>query len=165
MARGLYLPGDLVDEMERVLGRLLQKTQVTCILLADVSGQLICTAGQTSGFDPATVAALTASDMSATGELARQLGEAKPFRIHFHEGEQRHLYLTDVGGSLLLVVVFEARVPIGLVRVFTERAARELLPLIDEYETSLEQAGQLVSEGFDESLLDELDDAFGSLLD
>jgi predicted regulator of Ras-like GTPase activity (Roadblock/LC7/MglB family) len=165
MARGLYLPGGLVDEMERVLDRLQQKTQVTCVLLADVSGQLICTAGQTSGFDPATVAALTASDMSATGELARQLGEAEPFRIHFHEGEQSHLYLADVGGSLLLVVVFETRVPIGLVRVFTERAARELLPLTHRYETSLEQAGQLVGEAFDESLLDELDDAFGSLFD
>jgi predicted regulator of Ras-like GTPase activity (Roadblock/LC7/MglB family) len=162
MARGLYLPGDLVDELERVLGRLQQKTQVTCVLLADVSGQLICRTGQASGFDAATVAALTASDMSATGELARQLGEDKPFRIHFHEGEQRHLYLTEVGGSLLLVVVFESHVPIGLVRVFTERAARELLPLTHRYETSLAQAGQLVSEAFDESLLDELDDAFGS---
>jgi predicted regulator of Ras-like GTPase activity (Roadblock/LC7/MglB family) len=163
MARGLYLPRDLMDEIERVLGQLQQKTQVTCVLLADVGGQLICTTGQASGFDAASVAALTASDMSATAELARQLGEAKPFRIHFHEGEQRHLYLADVGGSLLLVVVFETRVPIGLVRVFTERAARELLPLTHRYETSLEQAGQLVSEAFDESLLDELDDAFGSL--
>lgn len=163
MARGLYLPGGLMDEMEHVLGRLQQKTQATCVLLADVSGQLIYITGQASGFDAATVAALTASDMSATGELARQLGEAKPFRIHFHEGEQHHLYLADVGGSLLLVVVFETRVPIGLVRVFTERAARELLPLTYRYETSLEQAEQLASEAFDESLLDELDDAFGSL--
>ena len=163
MARGLYLPGDLIDEIERVLSRLQQKTQVTCVLLADVSGQLICTRGQASGFDAGTVAALTASDMSATAELARQLGEAKPFRILFHEGEQRHLYLSDVGGSLLLVVVFETRIPIGLVRVFTERAARELLPLTSRYETTLEQAGGVVSETFDESLLDEMDEAFGSL--
>lgn len=163
MAQGLYLPGDVTDEIERVLSRLQQKTQVTCVLLADVSGQLICTSGQASGFDAATVAALTASDMSATAELARQLGEAKPFRMLFHEGEQRHLYLSDVGGSFLLVVVFETHIPIGLVRVFTERAARELLPLTFRYETTLERAGGVMSEAFDESVLDELDEAFGSL--
>jgi predicted regulator of Ras-like GTPase activity (Roadblock/LC7/MglB family) len=163
MTPGLYLPGDLLDEMDRILSQLQRKTQVSCVLLADVSGQLICTVGQESGFDARTVAALTASDMSATAELARQLGEAKPFRILFHEGERRHLYLSDVGSSLLLVVVFDTRVPIGLVRVFTERAARELLPVTSRYETALEQAGGMVSDTFDESLLDELDGAFGPL--
>jgi predicted regulator of Ras-like GTPase activity (Roadblock/LC7/MglB family) len=163
MMQGTYLPADLLDEMDGVLNQLQQKTQVTCVLLADVSGQLICTVGHAAGFDPASVAALTASDMSATAELARQLGEAKPFRMLFHEGEQRHLYLSDVGNSLILIVVFETRVPIGLVRVFTERAARELLPLKAKYETALEQAGGVVSEAFDESLLDELDEAFGSV--
>ena len=101
--------------------------------------------------------------MSATAELARQLGEPKPFRVLFHEGERRHLYLCDVGSSFILIVVFEARVPIGLVRVFTERAAVELLPLIQKYETALEQAGGVLSEAFDDSLLDELDETFGSL--
>ena len=163
MTRGRYLPGELIDEMDRILSQLQHKTQVSCVLLADISGQLICTAGHESGFDAGTVAALTASDMSATAELARQLGEAKPFRILFHEGESRHLYLSDVGSSLLLIVVFDTRIPIGLVRVFTERAAQELLPLTSRYETALEQAGGVVSETFDESLLDELDEAFGSL--
>jgi predicted regulator of Ras-like GTPase activity (Roadblock/LC7/MglB family) len=163
MTRGLYLPAGLLDELDLILNQLLQKTQVTCVLLADISGQLISTVGQVSGFDASSVAALTASDMSATAELARQLGEAKPFRILFHEGERRHLYLSDVGSSFILVVVFESRVPIGLVRVFTERASRELLPLTERYETALEQAGGMVSETFDRSLLDRLDEALGSL--
>jgi len=163
MTRGLYLPAGLLEEIDRILNQLQQKTQVTCVLLADISGQLISTVGQVSGFDAVTVAALTASDMSATAELAKQLGEVKPFRMLFHEGERRHLYLSEVGSSLILVVVFETRVPIGLVRVFTDRAARELQPLTDRYETGLEQAGGVVSEDFDESLLDQLDEAFGSL--
>jgi predicted regulator of Ras-like GTPase activity (Roadblock/LC7/MglB family) len=163
MAHGLFLSAELMDEIESVLAQLIQKTQVSCVLLADVSGQLISSAGQTLGFDAQTVAALTASDMSATAELARQLGESKPFRILFHEGERRHLYLTDVGNSLILIVVFETRVPIGLVRVFSERAAQELLPLVDEYETDLEQAGAMLNDAFDDSLLDELDEALGTL--
>jgi len=157
------LPTGLLDEMDSILNQLQNKTQVTCVLLADISGQLICTVGQVSSLDAVSVAALTASDMSATAELAKQLGEDKPFRIHFHEGERRHLYLSDVGSSFILVVVFETRVPIGLVRVFTERAARELQLLTDRYETALDQAGEAFSEGFGESLLDELDEVFGSL--
>jgi predicted regulator of Ras-like GTPase activity (Roadblock/LC7/MglB family) len=149
--------------MERILSQLQQKTQVTCVLLADISGQLICTAGQVSGFNAISVAALTASDMSATAELARQLGETKPFRILFHEGERRHLYLSDVGNSFILVVVFETRIPIGLVRVFSERAANELQSLTDRYEAALDQTEEALSEDFDESLLDELDEVFGSL--
>lgn len=163
MTQGLYLPAGLLDDIDRILNQLQQKTQVTSVLLADISGTLVHTVGQAMGFDPVNVAALTASDMSATAELARQLGEAKPFHMLFHEGEQRHLYLCDVGNSLILIVVFEARVPIGLVRVFTERAARELLTVKDKYETAMEQARGVVTEAFDETLLGELDEAFGSV--
>jgi predicted regulator of Ras-like GTPase activity (Roadblock/LC7/MglB family) len=163
MTRGLYLPTDLMDELDHILAQLHHKTQVTCVLLADITGQLICTSGEVSGFNAASVAALTASDMSATAELAMQLGETKPFRMLFHEGEKRHLYLSDVENSFILVVVFDARVPIGLVRVFTDRAARELACLIDRYETALDQSGPVLSDDFDESVMDELDGFLGSL--
>ena len=71
--------------------------------------------------------------------------------------------LTLVGNSFILVVVFETRVPIGLVRVFSERAANELQSLTERYEATLDQGGEVLSEDFDESLLEELDEVFGSL--
>ena len=162
MKRGLYLSAGLIDQMDRILTELRQKTRVNCVILADVSGQLISATGATAGFDAQAVAALTASDMSATAELARQLGEAKPFRHLFHEGEQRHLYLSDVGSSLILIVVFETNVPIGLVRVFTERAAQELLPLTDSYESAIDYTHSVLNGAFDEALSDELDGVFGA---
>ena len=152
----------LIDRIDRILARLLGESGAVCVLLADVSGQLISAVGQTSRFEPATVAALTASDMSATAELARQLGEAKPFRILFHEGERHHLYLCSVGGSFILVVVFMSTVPIGLVRLFTERAVEELLKLTDRFEVALERVGGAFSEAFEDSLNDRLEDIFGS---
>jgi len=153
----------LIDQIDRILAHLLQKSKATCVLLADISGQLISATGGVSRFDPRTVVALTASDMSATAELAKHLGESKPFHILFHEGERHHLYLSSIGSSLILAVVFEAAVPIGLVRLFTERAVKELLQLTQEFETALEQAGGAFSETFEDSLADELEDAFGSL--
>mgnify|MGYP001826881908 CR=1 FL=1 len=153
----------LIDRIDRILDRLLGQSGAACVLLTDVSGQLISAVGQTTRFEPGTVAALTASDMSATAELARQLGEAKPFRILFHEGERHHLYLCSVGGSFILVVVFTSTVPIGLVRLFTERALGELLKLAGQFEVALERVGGAFSETFEDSLNDRLEDVFGSL--
>ncbi len=153
----------VIEEIYQILAHLVKKSKATCVLLADVSGQLISNAGEVSKFDPGTVVALTASDMSATAELAKQLGESKPFHILFHEGERRHLYLSSIGSSLILAVVFEATVPIGLVRLFTTRAVKELLQLTDHFEAALEQAGGAFGDTFEDSLADELEDAFGSL--
>jgi predicted regulator of Ras-like GTPase activity (Roadblock/LC7/MglB family) len=153
----------VMDQIEYILSHLLQKSRATCVLLADISGQLISSVGEISQLDPGAVSALSASDISATAELARQLGESKPFRILFHEGERHHLYLSVVGSSLILIVVFAATVPIGLVRLFTERAVKELLQLTSEFEAALEQVGGAFSESFEESLADELEDAFGQL--
>lgn len=153
----------VIEEIGQILAHLLKKSKATCVLLADVSGQLISSAGQVSEFDPGTVVALTASDMSATAELAKQLGESKPFHILFHEGERRHLYLSSIGSSLILAVVFEATVPIGLVRLFTTRAVKELLQLTDQFEAALEQAGGAFGDTFEGLLADELEDVFGSL--
>jgi predicted regulator of Ras-like GTPase activity (Roadblock/LC7/MglB family) len=153
----------LVDQIDHIMAHLLSKSGSVCVLLADVSGQLISAVGHTSQFEPGTVAALTAGDMSATAELARQLGEPKPFHILFHEGERHHLYLCGVGSSFILVVIFRSTVPIGLVRLFTERAVKELLRLTDQFEEALEQAGGAFSETFEDSLSDQLEDIFGSL--
>ena len=153
----------VIDEIEYILSHLLQKSKATCVLLADISGQLIGSAGEISQLDPGAVSALSASDISATAELARQLGESKPFHILFHEGERHHLHLSVVGSSLILIVVFAATVPIGLIRLFTERGVKELLQLTAEFEAALEQAGGAFSETFEESLADELEDAFGQL--
>ncbi len=153
----------VIDQIDRILAHLLEKSKGTSVMLADVSGQLISATGDMSHFDPRTVVALTASDMSATAELAKHLGETKPFQILFHEGERHHLYLSSIGSSLILAVVFQAAVPIGLVRLFTERAVKELLHLTDAFEAALEEAGGAFSETFEDSLADELEDAFGSL--
>ncbi|TKJ31278.1 MAG: hypothetical protein CEE40_01870 [Chloroflexi bacterium B3_Chlor] len=56
----------VIDEIEYILSHLLQKSKATCVLLADISGQLIGSAGEISQLDPGAVSALSASDISAT---------------------------------------------------------------------------------------------------
>ena len=135
MAANLVLPADLKARIEVVLDELHRKAHASCLLLCDVGGQLISRSGALEGLDATTFAALTAGDVAATTEMARMLGEQKPFRLLFHEGERQSVYVSCVGPSFLLAVVFQAAVKIGLVRLYTGQAVRELIPLAQQFAT------------------------------
>lgn len=163
MENSFGLTSEQMDRINHILKQLYIKSQASCILLADISGQLISLMGRKEDIDPVIVAALTASDMSATAELARQIGEESPFKLLFHEGERQNLYLSGVGDSFIMIVIFKTTVPIGLVRIFTKQAIQQLLPLADEFEALLKRPAQTVTESFGHSLAEELDQVFGDL--
>ncbi|MCX7840807.1 MAG: roadblock/LC7 domain-containing protein [Anaerolineae bacterium] len=160
MPKPVILPQAQVERIEQILDELRSKTRASYVFLADISGQLIQARGITGATDLTTLAALTASNMAATAEMARQIGENQPFRLMFHEGSRRNIYLSQVGTSFLLAVVFDAEVQIGLVRLFSKRATEELLALADEYEAIVRQTPSMMEAGFDVAL----DQALDSLL-
>lgn len=157
MPKPVILPESQAERIEQILDELRTKTRASYVFLADISGQLIHARGITGAADVTTLAALTASNMAATAEMARQIGESQPFRLMFHEGSHRNIYLSQVGESFLLAVVFDAEVQIGLVRLFSKRATEELLALADEYEKIVRQTPSMMEAGFDVALDQALD--------
>ncbi|MBI3286644.1 MAG: roadblock/LC7 domain-containing protein [Chloroflexi bacterium] len=157
----LTLPAELVERIDQALARLHEKTQALYVLLADMSGQLISAAGRVLEVDPVSLAALAASNLAATKELARLAGEPSSFGHLFHEGKARNIYLSEVAQRFVLVVVFDPKSQIGLVRLFAKQAVRELDQLAGELEASGEQAGSLVDSDFTRSLSEGLDRALG----
>lgn len=151
MGAVLSISNELADKISAVLAELHQKTDATCVLLADTSGQLVGRHGSI-GADTAIFAALAASDMAATAELARILKETEPFKMHLHEGRQNNIYLCTVQGSFLLAVVFRTSVQIGLVRIFSSRAAEALVPLAKEFESQQAQPRNGIDADFAASL-------------
>lgn len=160
MPKPVILPEAQVERIEQILDELRAKTRASYVFLADISGQLIHARGVTRATDLAALAALTASNMAATAEMARQIGESQPFRLMFHEGAKRNIYLSQVAASFLLAVVFDAEVQIGLVRLFSKRAVEELQALAKEYERIVEQTPAMMEAGFEGAL----DDALEALL-
>ncbi len=152
MAISFLLPPEVADRIESILAQLRYKTQASCILLADIGGQLIGEQGTMDHFDTAIFSALTAGNMAATAEIARQVGEETHFKQVFHEGERQSVYLCSVGDSFLLVVVFSTRVQIGLVRLFARQAVKQLLPLAGEFEALQAQPGEAIDVDFGEAL-------------
>jgi predicted regulator of Ras-like GTPase activity (Roadblock/LC7/MglB family) len=160
MSDGFVLPTQQLDKVEQHLSRLYDKTGAACVLLIDISGQLISHKGTAEGVDLTALAALAAGDMAAVTEMARLVGERDRFKLLFHEGENHNVFISTVGRSFLLAVIFKTSVRIGLVRLFTREAATQLLEVAEKFEATRDQVSQIVDADFTTSLTTELERAF-----
>ncbi|MDP9203324.1 MAG: roadblock/LC7 domain-containing protein [Gemmatimonadota bacterium] len=144
----------ITESLKRFLG----ETRSSCALLVDRSGQLVTTVGEAPGLDTTAFASLTAADYSANDQLAKLVGE-NDFSSLFHQGEKESIYVADIARRLLLVIIFDSRTTVGLVRLRIKDEIEELTPLIDRVfsrgRDSAASAGHLL-EGAD----DEIDKLF-----
>jgi len=113
------------QEITTVIEKLLRESNSKCVYLVDKDGQLISATGETKDIDATSLASLTAGNIAATGGLAKIIGE-KEFSILFHEGERDNLHISVVGQRVILVVIFDKRSSLGLVRLRVKKASDEL---------------------------------------
>ena len=112
-------------KLAAILQRLCEDSKGKAVFLIDKAGQLIASAGETASVDTTSLASLTAGNIAATGGLAQLLGE-KEFTVLFHEGEKDNLHISVVGQRGILVVLFDRRSSLGLVRLRVKRAAEDI---------------------------------------
>lgn len=124
----------LFEEESELLGgtlrRLLVESNSRAIFLIDKNGQQITSAGDVEPFDTTSLASLTAGNVAATDGLARLIGE-REFSVLFHEGQQDHIHISIVAKRAILVVIFDDRSSLGLVRLRVKRASVELEQIFD----------------------------------
>ena len=155
------LPVEMAEQIEQTLSNLRRMTEAESVMLADVSGQLVSLHGEIEESDPVLIAALAAGDVAAMSELSRQIGEQNPSGSFLHEGEHKSIYLLNVGTSFILLVIFRAETLVGMVRLFTGRAAEQLESISREYEELMEQPKAAPGADFGTALAGELERAFG----
>ena len=95
------------------------------MFLIDKNGQQIASAGEIEQFDTTSLASLTAGNVAATDGLAKLIGE-REFSVLFHEGQQDHIHISIVAKRAILVVIFDDRSSLGLVRLRVKRASVDL---------------------------------------
>ena len=108
-----------------VIEKLLREANAKVIFLVDKNGQMISGVGEIERFDTTSLASLTAGNIAATGGMAKLIGE-KEFSILFHEGEKDNLHISIVAGRVILVVLFDSRSSLGLVRLRVKKSSEEL---------------------------------------
>jgi predicted regulator of Ras-like GTPase activity (Roadblock/LC7/MglB family) len=101
------------------------------VLLIGRDGQPIAEAGEVGEIDVTSLSSLTAGNVAATGGISKILRE-KDFTSQFHEGEKTHVHITLVGGRAILVVLFDERSSLGLVRLRVKKASEEMSKLFDQ---------------------------------
>ncbi len=114
-----------------VAERLVSEANAKAIFLVDKNGQLIADAGELKGIDTTSLASLVAGNIAATGGLAKILGEEE-FPIHFHQGARDSLHITIVAQRIILVVIFDERSSLGLVRLRVKKAGQRLAEIFEQ---------------------------------
>jgi predicted regulator of Ras-like GTPase activity (Roadblock/LC7/MglB family) len=159
-SRQVILNGKQYEAITKVLSELATKTKASAILFADMSGQLISQRGNTEDMNTTVLSALAASDFAATSEMAKLVGEEAKFKLLFHEGEKRNVYLSNVGDDFFLVVVFDVSVTLGLIRIYTKKAIEDLLTALEAEGEEGESTEKMIDDDFSSLLGDALDDNF-----
>jgi predicted regulator of Ras-like GTPase activity (Roadblock/LC7/MglB family) len=108
-------------EISGIIGKLLSEANAKSVFLVDKDGQLIASSGETSDIDSTSLASLTAGNIAATGGLAKLIGE-REFSILFHEGAKDNIHISIVEQRVILVVIFDERSSLGLVRLRVKKA-------------------------------------------
>ncbi|PLX90843.1 MAG: dynein regulation protein LC7 [Desulfuromonas sp.] len=152
---------DEVVKVKEILDSLLKASNSKSIYLVDKNGQMIATAGDVTGMDTTSLASLTAGNIAATGGLAKLVGE-KEFAIQFHEGEKDNIHISIVGSRVILVIIFDERSSLGLVRLRVKKASTALEALFDEIsaKSNDQSSGRERSNPFAEITDDDIDNLF-----
>jgi predicted regulator of Ras-like GTPase activity (Roadblock/LC7/MglB family) len=114
-----------VNELDRVLGELVSRSEASAALIIDKAGFLIAQTGDFGEFDSTTLAALAAGTYAATQGMASVISEPN-FTCVYQQGENFSLLVRNVDLETLVVVVFQAHVSVGAVKYFANSAVPQL---------------------------------------
>jgi len=141
MTRFLCSDFILFDEEFRlikdVISRLKADAQAKVVFIVDKNGQT--NRGRRGHGEPRhdLLASLTAGNGGGDGRLARLIGE-RGVPVLFHEGERDNVYISVVAQRVILVVIFDERSSLGLVRLRVRKANAELERIFDTIQQKLE---------------------------
>ncbi|GMV79180.1 MAG: hypothetical protein AMXMBFR7_03640 [Planctomycetota bacterium] len=150
-----------VEDINKLLGDFLERSQAKCALLIDKEGHLVTKKGFTKSFNTDSIAALVAGSFASTREVAKLLGETE-FSVLFHQGKNENIHIGLVAERALVVIIFDDRTTLGMVRLYAEELTTKLsdtlLKAIDKHKDKNDGVGAEYEKAAEKAL----DDFFGS---
>lgn len=159
MSGGWVMHEEDFRRIKDVIARLRSDANAKLVFLVDKNGQQIASHGEME-VDQTSLASLTAGNVAATDGLARLIGE-KEFSILFHEGERDNLHISVVAQRVILVVVFDERSSLGLVRLRVKRTSAELVEIFAAMDVHAQKSA--AEGGFESPFAEITDDDIDSL--
>ncbi len=149
-----------IAQIEAFISKMIKGCEAKCALLVDKDGHLITRQGFTHSLDTTALAALLAGSFASTHEIARLVGEEE-FSVLFHQGKKDHIHMSIVGGRSILVVIFDDRTTIGMVRLYAKETSQELNKVFQQVEKkAMSNDKPAISNEFADMASDKMDDIF-----
>src|SRR2546426_1119969 len=153
------------DEYQRIkaiIAKLRADANAKMVFLVDKTGQQIAAHGDIGNLDTTSLASLTAGNVAATDGLARLIGE-KEFPVLSHEGEKDNIHISIVAQRVILVVIFDERSSLGLVRLRVQKASQELGDVFGRIMAKVEKEKQAAGTAFESPFAEITDEDIDSL--
>jgi predicted regulator of Ras-like GTPase activity (Roadblock/LC7/MglB family) len=149
-------------QIKSIISKLRVDANAKLVFLVDKNGQQIAAHGEMENLDTTSLASLTAGNVAATDGLAKLIGE-REFSILFHEGERDNIHISIVGLRVILVVIFDQRSSLGLVRLRVKKASQELNDVFDRIMQKVDQEKQAYGVNYESPFAEITDEDIDSL--
>ena len=123
----------LPSSVDRRLQTLTTDTGAALVLLSTKQGQMLIETGAVRDVDTEQLAAIISSNLINSKQLTEQLGGDAVTTIQYHAGEHLEMYTANIGTDYFMSIVFDVQVRrgrFGTMWVFTQRAIKDLLPML-----------------------------------
>jgi predicted regulator of Ras-like GTPase activity (Roadblock/LC7/MglB family) len=118
------------NQIQDTVNGLVKAANARVVFVVDKNGQLIAAAGDVDHLDTTSLASLTAGNIAATGGMAKLLREQE-FATQYHEGKNQHIYIQLVSNRVILVIIYDAKSSLGLVRLRVRKTVERLNEIFD----------------------------------
>jgi len=145
-------------QIKALLARLRIDAAARLVVLVEKDGQQIAVHGELGELDTTSLASLVAGNVAATGGMAKLIGE-KEFPTLSHEGDKESIHISVIG-RVLLVVVFDERSSLGLVKLRSKQVSQELAAAFAEVERDSQLGTGAATVAFSEITDEEIDSLF-----
>jgi len=145
-------------KLKSVLARTCVECAARVVLLVDRDGHPLAFHGDIDGLDTTSFSSLAAGNVAATTSMAKLIGE-NVFPAVVHEGERESIFISVIGRSLL-VVVFDERSTLSLVKIRTKKASYEVAALLEEVARDSESQRKSENSFFAEVTDEDIDSLF-----
>ena len=146
------------SRLVRVLDELRQEANAKLSFLFDKNGQQLASSSDLDDVDLTALASLTAGNVAATEGLGQLIGEDE-FTTLFHEGRKESLHISVISKKTILLLLFDERSSLGLVRLRVQQRSPDLASIVDEIleraqaptpaQNPLESLGEITDEEID----------------
>lgn len=143
-------------QIQAIVDALVRSANASCVFIVDKNGQVIAEAGDSEKIDTTSLGSLTAGNIAATGGIAQLLRE-REFTTQFHEGESQNIHIQLVDNRVILVVIFDKKTSLGLVRLRVKKACEQLVEIFQALAAKAQDPDQAM---FAEITDDDIDNLF-----